>query len=508
MPTITGSKGSYRFSYEDRLDHRDTRGNMIGALFRGTCLDTQREVAIKLLGERAVANPVNIARTRAVVAAGIRHERVVELIDFCEEEDLHGDTYYFVVMELLQGENLADKLNGHFETHQAPFSEAEVLEYARQALPGLGAIHEKGLVHRDIDPSNLMLCGNVVKIIDLDIAYVPRDRERTNRGTRLGKLSYMPPEQIDGEETPAPDWDLYALGISMYQLLTGKLPYGVGEEAPTIHAIKIEPLPPNSRIAPWLFRVLEKATAKKSKDRYQSAEEFLAALERPASPPLWRPGPIPIPKWFFWIVGAVLLVAALWYFFRKLQNHEKEKYPAPIARIEVDSNGCEAPCTVTLRSVSGNTGEGTEYYWEDESGNTLSQYEQFSYEKPGNHRITLKVVNPDRQESRADTLIAIREAPLPVADVNTAAEITEEEVEQTEPKITPKPGNSPKPPRPVSEEVEKFMEKQIPPWAWKSIGRGKIEITRENGIKCEASDSDKSGTIEMGEFVARVCGEQ
>lgn len=497
---ITGSKGRYRFSYDDRLDHR--RGNMIGALFRGTCLDnTQREVAIKLLGERAVANRVNIARTRAVVAAGIQHERVVNLIDFCEEQDLHGDTYYFVVMELLRGENLADKLNQHFETHQAPFSEAEVLEYARQALTGLGAIHEKGLVHRDIDPSNLMLCGDGVKIIDLDIAYVPRDRERTNRGTRLGKLSFMPPEQIDGEESPSPDWDLYALGISIYQLLTGKLPYGVGEEAPTIHAIKTEPLPPNRCIAPWLFRVLEKATAKKSKDRYQSAEEFLAALERPAS---LRPR---IPKLLYWIVGGIMLAVALWYFFSK----PPEERPAPIARIEVGNNGCEAPCSVRLRSVSENIGEDTRYYWEDENGNPLFQSPEFSYREPGDHRIALRVVNPDGQESRADTLIAIREAPLPVTAVNTEGE-TVEEVKPTEPKIPPPPPKPPKPPRPaqmaLSEDVKKFMEKQIPPWTWKSIGRGKIEITRENGIKCEASDSDGSGTIEMGEFVARVCREQ
>lgn len=434
MHTITGSRGSYRFDFKDRLN--DERGAMSAALFTGVSLDDRpRPVAIKLLSERTVNNPVNLARTKAIVEAAVRHENVVELIDFCEEEDIHGDKFYFVVMEMLEGENVADRFNRYFKDHQKPYPEDTVLHLSRQVLAGLKAIHDKGIVHRDVDPSNWMVCtpDEGLKIIDLDIAYLPRATYGTNRGTRLGKLSYMPPQQIDGLETPKPDWDLYALGISMYQLLTGELPYSVGEEAPMIHAIRNKPLPKHEHLSPRMFSVLQKATAKLSENRFQSADEFLAALE----PPKKRPSPVAVFRaalqqvgtiaWplaalktvFTWAGSTLVIALVVWGAMKVLQRCEfptETPAPPPVAVIEVINNACEAPCAVTLRSVSENTDEQTAFSWTDENGVVLSTETVYRYEETGMAQITLTVKNADGQSDSETRQVEIRRASPPVAD--------------------------------------------------------------------------------------------
>lgn len=435
MHTITGSRGSYRFDFKDRLN--DERGAMAAALFTGVSLDDRlKPVAIKLLSERTVNNPVNIARTKAIVESAVRHENVVELIDFCEEEDIHGDKFYFVVMEMLEGENVADRFNKYFKDHQKPYPEDTVLHLSRQVLVGLKAIHDKGVVHRDLDPSNWMVCtpDEHLKVIDLDIAYLPRATYGTNRGTRLGKLSYMPPQQIEGLEKPKPNWDLYALGISMYQLLTGELPYSVGEEAPMIHAIRNKPLPKHEHLSPRMFSVLQKATAKQSENRFQSADEFLAALE----PPKKRPSPVAVFRaalqqlgkitWpvaalktvFTWAGSALVIALVVWGGMNALQQCESHTEapapPPPIAVIEVTNNACEAPCAVTLRSVSENTDEKTALSWTDENGMVLSTETVYRYEKTGMAQITLTVKNADGQSHLATRQVEIRRASPPVAD--------------------------------------------------------------------------------------------
>jgi serine/threonine protein kinase/serine/threonine protein phosphatase PrpC len=179
----------------------------------------------------------------------------------------------------------------------------EAMQAAMAVLKALGAMHRQGVIHRDIKPSNLHLGeGGVLRVLDLGVALSGHEPQ-SQRSLHAGTPSYINPEQFgytqsgDGEALPAnAGSDLYALGVTLYQLLTGKLPYGDVLPYQTGRYFR-DPTAPsrmNAQVPMWLDHIVLKAVARDHKQRFETAEEFLLALERGASWPIAAPLSTPL----------------------------------------------------------------------------------------------------------------------------------------------------------------------------------------------------------------------
>src|SRR5438477_1782126 len=236
-----------------------------------------RRVAIKILNERHANDEQFVERFRreAKNAAGLSHPNIVSIFDRGEAEGT-----YYIAMEFLDGRSLKELISGR---GPAPINVA--VDYARQILAALRVAHRQGLVHRDIKPHNVLVDGEGrVKVTDFGIARAGPS-QMTEEGSIIGTAQYLSPEQAQGAPvTPASD--LYSVGIVLYELLTGSVPFG-GEtpvELAMKHLSKV-PEPP-SHLRPEIPRDLDfvvmRALAKAPSERYQSADEMDADLARVA----------------------------------------------------------------------------------------------------------------------------------------------------------------------------------------------------------------------------------
>jgi serine/threonine protein phosphatase PrpC len=197
---------------------------------------------------------------------------------------------FYLLYDWHAGETLQQLLD-----KQHKLSVQQAISAATQALKGLGRLHRQGVIHRDIKPANLhMGADGVLRILDLGVALSGRESEST-RLLHAGTPSYMNPEQwgygVNGEgdeQTANAQSDLFALGATLYQLLTGKLPYGDVLPYQSGRYFR-DPTPPSRQhpeVPIWLDHIVLKAVARDQKLRFETAEEFLLALERGASRPL------------------------------------------------------------------------------------------------------------------------------------------------------------------------------------------------------------------------------
>jgi eukaryotic-like serine/threonine-protein kinase len=236
-----------------------------------------RRVAIKILNGRHANDDQFIERFRreAKNAAALNHPNIVSIYDRGEAEDT-----YYIAMEYLDGRTLKELIVGR---GAAPINVA--IEYARQILSALRFAHRHGIVHRDIKPHNVLVdAEGRVKVTDFGIARAGTS-QMTETGSIVGTAQYLSPEQAKGGEVDQRS-DLYSLGIVLYELLTGKTPFD--GETPVEIAMKhlsTSPKPPSklrSDIPRELDMVVLRALAKNPDDRYQSADEMEADLERVA----------------------------------------------------------------------------------------------------------------------------------------------------------------------------------------------------------------------------------
>lgn len=259
----------------------------VGVVYRGRHVQLGRAVAIKILQQGAAAQPESRQRfeREAKALSVLAHPNIVTVTD----SGVAKGTPY-LVMELLLGKTLADLLA------EGPLPTARAVDIARQVLRGLAFAHGKGIVHRDLKPANVFLQSlpdhaDHVKLLDfgvakfLDLSSSPTSNDNLTRiGTVFGTPAYMSPEQARGEVVDARS-DVYAAGVILFELLTGRPPF----RAPTLEGIRrahvSEPVAslvearPGFAAAPFLQPIVERALAASSARRFPDATSMLAALE-------------------------------------------------------------------------------------------------------------------------------------------------------------------------------------------------------------------------------------
>jgi eukaryotic-like serine/threonine-protein kinase len=188
------------------------------------------------------------------------------------------DNQLVMIMEYVEGTTLTQRLQ------QGPIAVGDAVNYINQVLDALGYAHQQHVIHRDIKPANMMLTPQgVVKLMDFGIARSGDDSTLTMTGTTLGSLGYMSPEQVKGEPTDARS-DLYSVGISLYEMVTGRRPFRESSDYSIMAAqVNQPPTPPielKPGLPPALNEIILVAIAKDAAARYQSAEAFKNALSR------------------------------------------------------------------------------------------------------------------------------------------------------------------------------------------------------------------------------------
>lgn len=182
-----------------------------------------------------------------------------------------------MVMEFVEGETLANRIA------RAPLSTSDAVNYSDQVLSALSYAHQQNIIHRDIKPANIMLTPQgAVKLMDFGIARSSKDGSLTSTGTTLGSLNYMPPEQVRGEAADARS-DIYSFGVTLYEMLTGKLPFRGDSQYSmmTAHLNENPPEPITLRadIPSGLNQIIMMAMAKDPANRFQTADAFRNALK-------------------------------------------------------------------------------------------------------------------------------------------------------------------------------------------------------------------------------------
>lgn len=211
-------------------------------------------------------------------ATHVDHPNVVRVLGSGE-----GPEGPYLVMEALHGETLGDRLR-----RSPRFGRAAALELVVEAARGLVAVHAAGVVHRDVKPDNLFLLhgrggAERVKLIDFGMAKLPDEAGAPSDGLVLGTPDYMAPEQIVSEPVDART-DVYALGVTLFRLATGRLPFDGASGRALLLSQLFEPAPPPSwhleEPDPWIDRIVRAATRKARENRYDSMEAMVADLER------------------------------------------------------------------------------------------------------------------------------------------------------------------------------------------------------------------------------------
>jgi serine/threonine-protein kinase len=272
MPTEELARGSV-FAGRYEIIEELGQGGM-GRVYRVFDKKIEGEVALKLLKPEIASDKKTIGRFRneLKIARGIAHRNVCRMYDLNEEKGTH-----YITMEYVQGEDLKS-----FIRRAAPLGLGKAIAVGKQACEGLAEAHRLGIVHRDLKPQNIMIDkdGNA-RIMDFGIARSLKGKGITAEGVIIGTPDYMSPEQVEGKEADERA-DIYSLGVILYEMLTGRVPFSGDTPFSVAYKHKNEyprdPREINSHIPEGLSSIILRCLEKDRAKRYQTAEEFSAAL--------------------------------------------------------------------------------------------------------------------------------------------------------------------------------------------------------------------------------------
>ncbi len=273
----------------------------MGAVYRGIDPRFGRDVAIKVLHSQFQRDPQVVARFKAeaVIQAKLSHPNIITVYDF-----VATDQVLAMVMEYVDG----TPLDALIERAHGPLPVALALSVMSQVLSAIGFAHARQLVHRDLKPSNILVQDRgegqvLVKVVDFGIAKIlGSEKVRTATSAQMGTLAYMSPEHLRSPKSVDHRSDLYALGITLFEMLSGRVPFDSDSEYGLMQEIIQHEVPRvsafNPAVPPALEQVIARATAKRPEERFQSAADFSAALrgqqplaDPPAAPKAWTASP-------------------------------------------------------------------------------------------------------------------------------------------------------------------------------------------------------------------------
>lgn len=383
--------------YEFDTDQSPLGEGGMGRVYKGRRVNEKsgqtRDVAVKFLNEEAAANPYVVEKARREAAMQFKHDNLVEMFGFVETEEktFLGETryHYHVVSELLVGVSLDNLLSGKLtdqEGNYVPYAEKLfkeskqnpemfAIELVKSVLSGLMFMHDKGYIHRDIDPTNIMITTDGrVKLIDFGIAkkmtsLTTNDKSLTQSGQFIGKPDYAAPELVLGSlKEQNQTTDIYAMGILLFQLITGNTPFK-GDSADVLQMQLHKAIPLKQIKNKGLKNIIKKATEKSRSERYQSAAEFRVDLDRVLKESLndSNNNKSKLGHIMLYAIGGIavtVLVALVAYFWPKPNDTKKEVTEQKVVATKVDSPASNAIIeskptyeTVMLELYNGSTAE-------------------------------------------------------------------------------------------------------------------------------------------------------
>src|SRR5579864_4837162 len=267
----------------------------MGVVYEAEDLNLGRKVALKFLPPHLSRDQNALDRflLEARTASALNHPNICTIYAV-EKDPQNPETPSFIAMELLEGQNLAQKLTS------GPLPLDRLLDFAIQLADALDAAHSKGILHRDIKPANIFVTERgQIKVLDFGLAKLARPElametvgatqdslspaHLTSPGATVGTIAYMSPEQARGEKLD-PRTDLFSLGTVLYQMATGRLPFSGATSAVVFHALlELDPVPAqqvNSTLPPKVQEIIEKLLEKDRDLRYQSAADLRGDLKR------------------------------------------------------------------------------------------------------------------------------------------------------------------------------------------------------------------------------------
>lgn len=396
------------------------RGGM-GLVFKARHEKLGRFVALKMLAPHLATNPKMRARflREAKLQAKLSHPNVVNIFDYLEQ-----DSNVFLVMEYVQGKSLEEML-----LKKGRFSVPEVLYVAEGVLEALTFMHRQGIIHRDIKPSNILVSETgLIKVTDFGIARLAEEEASlTQVGGKVGTLFYMAPELLKGRKL-SPAADIYSLGVTLFQLLTGQVPFTGKTEYEIIKAHLEKPPPDLKKLNPEvpeaLAQIIQKALAKEPTERFPSAVAFLEAIKalktgatgkipfqsKPSRTALPWSRLFSLPYWWVGLaalVALILVLGLIWWY----KSHQTKRVIIPASLSQGVGGGGGGVTKPPLPLILNSPGPPQPSFIPQE----VSKPEQLPQpkrqksspkvtQKPSKKAVISKMGQPERSKEKAQTL--------------------------------------------------------------------------------------------------------